>query len=89
LFKDGRPHHPKEAQLKRSLIALAATALALAGCGQGPTGGGSDAASREQIRVVGSSTVYPFARAVAERIPPGQPALSPRRSSNRPAPAAA
>ena len=58
-----------EAQLKKSLFTLFAAALALAGCGEGPTGGGSGAegASRNQIRVVGSSTVYPFARAVAER----------------------
>jgi len=58
-----------EAQLKKSLIALFAAALALAGCGEGPTGGGSggEGASRQQIRIVGSSTVYPFTRAVAER----------------------
>ena len=55
--------------MKKSLIALAAAALTLAGCGQGPTGegGSGDAAARQQIRIVGSSTVYPFAVAVAER----------------------
>src|SRR5688572_17192975 len=56
-----------EAELKKSLVTLVAATLALAGCGEGPTGGGSGAASRNQIRVVGSSTVYPFARAAAER----------------------
>ncbi len=39
---------------------VAATAL-LAGCG-----GGSDSSSRDQIRAVGSSTVYPFAKVVAD-----------------------
>jgi phosphate transport system substrate-binding protein len=58
--------------LRNSLFTLAAAALMLAGCGQGPTGGG-DAASRQQIRVVGSSTVYPFSRAVAERFAQANP----------------
>jgi phosphate transport system substrate-binding protein len=42
-----------------SLIAL--STLALAACG-----GGSNSGSRDFVRVVGSSTVYPFANAVAE-----------------------
>ncbi len=59
---------PMEARLKKSLMTMFAAALALAGCGEGPTGGGgSESGSRNQIRIVGSSTVYPFARAVAER----------------------
>ncbi|TVV73015.1 substrate-binding domain-containing protein [Sphingomonas solaris] len=43
-------------------------ALTLAGC-QDKSGGGSEAggASRDQIRAVGSSTVYPFTTAVAEQ----------------------
>jgi len=41
---------------------VAATAL-LAGCG-----GGSDSGSRDQIRAVGSSTVYPFAKVVADSL---------------------
>ena len=54
--------------MNKTLMTLAAAALALAGCGEGPTGGGGgEGAARQQIRVVGSSTVYPFARAVAER----------------------
>ena len=40
---------------------LAASVLALAGCGSQP-GGGSGGAARDQIRAVGSSTVYPFAQ---------------------------
>ena len=39
---------------------IAATAL-LAGCGSNGSG-----ASGEQIKIVGSSTVYPFTKAVAE-----------------------
>jgi len=42
---------------------VAGSALALAACG---SGGGSGAAPRDFIRAVGSSTVYPFATAVAE-----------------------
>jgi phosphate transport system substrate-binding protein len=46
------------------ILTAALAAFALAGCGE--QGGGSSA-GRQQIRIVGSSTVYPFARAVAER----------------------
>jgi phosphate transport system substrate-binding protein len=42
-------------------------ALALAGCGQNATGGGGGGGARQEIRIVGSSTVYPFTQAVAER----------------------
>jgi phosphate transport system substrate-binding protein len=49
--------------MKKGLFAAIA-ALALAGCGGGEGGQG---AARQQIRIVGSSTVYPFTRAVAER----------------------
>ena len=56
-----------EAKLNKTFLTLIAAALSLAACGEGPTGGGGEAASRQQIRIVGSSTVYPFARAVAER----------------------
>ena len=41
-------------------------ALALAGC-QNSAGGEAGGASRDQIRAVGSSTVYPFTTAVAEQ----------------------
>jgi phosphate transport system substrate-binding protein len=47
------------------LAAITAAALALTGCGDGA--GGGDGAARRQLRIVGSSTVYPFTRAVAER----------------------
>jgi len=48
--------------------ALLATA-ALAACG------GQQSASRDQIRAVGSSTVYPFAKAVAESFAKSDPSL--------------
>lgn len=53
--------------MKKSLFAIVAATLALAGCGPGPTGGGGGAAARQEIRIVGSSTVYPFSIAVAEQ----------------------
>ena len=46
--------------MKQTVILAAAGALALAG-------GADRAAARDQIRIVGSSTVYPFATVVAER----------------------
>ena len=55
--------------MRKLLITIAAAGLALTGCGPGPTGGGEG--SRSEIRVVGSSTVYPFASAVAERFAQG------------------
>ena len=60
--------------MKKMILGIFAGALALAGCGQGPTGGGSaDAGARQQIRIVGSSTVYPFSVAVAERFRQANP----------------
>jgi len=53
--------------MSRNLLLIGAAALALVGCSQGEEGGGGDGASRDQIRVVGSSTVYPFTTAVAEQ----------------------
>ena len=51
--------------MKKQILAAIAGAAALAGCGGGGEGGQN--AARQQIRIVGSSTVYPFTRAVAER----------------------
>ncbi|MDP3906563.1 substrate-binding domain-containing protein [Novosphingobium sp.] len=45
-----------------SFTAVALSSLALAACGSG----GSSSGSRDFVRVVGSSTVYPFSTAVAE-----------------------
>lgn len=47
---------------KSALFLVAATSLTLAACG------GAQSSSREQIRAVGSSTVYPFAKAVADSL---------------------
>jgi len=47
----------------KSLIFVAVSSLALSACGSGGNGG---AGTRDFIRAVGSSTVYPFATAVAE-----------------------
>ncbi|HEY0446742.1 MAG TPA: substrate-binding domain-containing protein [Allosphingosinicella sp.] len=54
--------------MKAAMVMGLLAALAVAGCGPGPTGSGGEAASRQEIRVVGSSTVYPFTVAVAERL---------------------
>ena len=51
--------------MKTKLLPTMLAAFALAGCGGGGEGGQN--AARQQIRIVGSSTVYPFTRAVAER----------------------
>ncbi len=48
---------------KFALIALAT--VALAGC-ENQAGNGAGGGSRDQIRIVGSSTVFPFAKAVSE-----------------------
>jgi phosphate transport system substrate-binding protein len=53
-----------EANLKNRIFTVALAALALGACGQGNDAGG---ASGQQIQIVGSSTVYPFTTAVAER----------------------
>ncbi|WP_225207231.1 substrate-binding domain-containing protein [Novosphingobium huizhouense] len=52
-----------------SLATVALAALSLAGCGS--QGGGS----RDQVRAVGSSTVYPFAKAVAEQLAKSDPSI--------------
>lgn len=53
-------------QLKRPFLGLLAALLALAGCEQAP---------RQQIKIVGSSTVYPFISAVAERFAQNRPSF--------------
>ena len=49
----------------KSFIFAAVSALALTACGGEA---GSDGAARDQVRAVGSSTVFPFAKAVAEAL---------------------
>jgi phosphate transport system substrate-binding protein len=48
------------------IAAVMLASVALAGCGGAPNG--SSGAARDQIRAVGSSTVYPFSTAVAEAL---------------------
>tara|TARA_R110000782_G_scaffold78276_2_gene154913 strand:- start:63346 stop:64407 length:1062 start_codon:yes stop_codon:yes gene_type:complete len=59
------------AVLALSTLALATT---LTAC-QDQAGSGSSAGSRDQIRAVGSSTVYPFATAVAEQFVQNNPGM--------------
>ena len=58
--------------MKKMLFALPLAALAAA-CGQG---GGSGSGSGAQIKIVGSSTVYPFTTAVAEEFQRANPGIS-------------
>ena len=58
--------------MNKAIFTIAAAALALAGCGSDGAGGGTGDA-RSQIRIVGSSTVYPFTTAVAERFAQANP----------------
>ena len=53
---------------------FAASLLVLAGC-QNQSGGGSGGAARDQIRAVGSSTVYPFAQAAVELFTQANPGM--------------
>ena len=50
--------------MNKMMIALP-LAAALAACGS--NGGGEGGAAKQQLKVVGSSTVYPFTTAVAEQ----------------------
>jgi len=49
----------------KKIVLLAASTLALAACQDQASGG--QGGSRNEIRIVGSSTVFPFAKAVAEK----------------------
>ena len=54
---------------KISLIAI--SALALSACNDQASTGGAAGGSRQEIRIVGSSTVFPFAKAAAEAFAKG------------------
>ena len=58
--------------MNRVLFALPLAAI-LAACGQQSSGGGGSAGD---IKIVGSSTVYPFTRAVAEQFQRVNPGIS-------------
>lgn len=51
--------------MKNKIALIALASLTLAGC-ENQAGGAGGGDSRDQIRIVGSSTVFPFAKAVAE-----------------------
>jgi phosphate transport system substrate-binding protein len=54
--------------MTRALGLIGVAALALTACQQsGSSGGGGSSGTRDTIRIVGSSTVYPFTTAVAEQ----------------------
>lgn len=62
--------------MKKILVAVSFGALALSACQQGGNGGqGGSGGSRDQIRIVGSSTVYPFTTSVAEQFVRNNPGL--------------
>lgn len=56
---------------KISLVAICA--LALAACHDQASSGGASGGSRQEIRIVGSSTVFPFSKAVAEHFKNADP----------------
>ncbi|MET0241546.1 MAG: substrate-binding domain-containing protein [Sphingobium sp.] len=58
----------------RVLAIAAVSTLALSAC-QDQAGGGGGSSARDQIRAVGSSTVFPFATAVAELYVKGNPGM--------------
>jgi len=60
-------------QMIRKLSLVAIGTLALAGCYDAASVGGAGG-SRQEIRIVGSSTVFPFAKAVAEAFQKADPA---------------
>ena len=63
-----------EASLNKSFLTAAFAALALAACG-GQDGNSGGSAAGQQIQIVGSSTVYPFTTAVAERFAQANPSF--------------
>ena len=61
--------------MKKSILVAALAALSLSACGQGGSGGGGGGAGGQQMQIVGSSTVYPFTTAVAERFAQSNPSF--------------
>lgn len=59
----------------RNIAIIAVSAISLAACEDQANGGG--AGSRDQIKVVGSSTVYPFTTLVAEQFVNNNPGMRP------------
>ena len=61
--------------IPRGITQMSSRILALAGVALIATAASTAAEARTQMRAVGSSTVYPFAKAVAERVARANPAL--------------
>ena len=59
--------------MNKPILTVALSALALASCGSNSDQAG--AAGGQQIQIVGSSTVYPFTTAVAERFAQANPSF--------------
>lgn len=57
----------------KTIVAALVASVSLAACGSGGSGGAG--ASRDQIRAVGSSTVFPFSKAVAEALTKTDPTI--------------
>lgn len=55
-------------KLTKSICLAAISAIALSACGGPGSSGGGSGGTRDFIRAVGSSTVYPFATAVSEKL---------------------
>ena len=60
--------------MKKIMIALP-LAVALAACGSN-SGGTADGGAKQQLKIVGSSTVYPFTTAIAEQFQRDNPNVS-------------
>ena len=63
----------QEVDMIKTFAITGVAALALAGCGSQGSGGAGGGASRDQIKAVGSSTVYPFTTLAAERFVSANP----------------
>ncbi len=59
-------HYGESYIMKIKFALLALTALSLSACNDQASTGGASGSSRQDIRIVGSSTVFPFSKAVAE-----------------------
>ncbi len=60
-----------KAKMIKNISLVAISALALSACNDQASTGGAAGGSRQEIRIVGSSTVFPYAKAVAEAFAKG------------------
>jgi phosphate transport system substrate-binding protein len=61
------------AKMMKKMSLLAIGTIALAACNDAASTGGASGGSRQEIRIVGSSTVFPYAKAVAEEFAKADP----------------